>query len=210
MASPGWVARLPSPRRISQPAKSTGGVCFRPGHLEHDIHSLRHPLHAVAFAMKAWQRCSIAWPRLPPEGRGIKSLLKTRRWDDTDVMVESERRAWSGDRGRDAPDPRGHHPVLALTLAGGTVLPRSSSSPPWAGSTIKKRSVTLDGHKTSVSIEDDFWEALIDISRTRRQTVGSLIEEIDRDRLATNLSSAIRLFVLCAARAGRLEAVKPS
>jgi predicted DNA-binding ribbon-helix-helix protein len=63
-------------------------------------------------------------------------------------------------------------------------------------SSIVKRSVHPAGHKTSVSIEDDFWKALKDISSARDMTLSALIHEIDEQRNHGNLSSAIRLFVL--------------
>jgi predicted DNA-binding ribbon-helix-helix protein len=63
-------------------------------------------------------------------------------------------------------------------------------------SLIVKRSVHPAGHKTSVSIEDDFWTALKDISGARHMTMSALIHEIDNQRNHGNLSSAIRLFVL--------------
>ena len=60
-----------------------------------------------------------------------------------------------------------------------------------------KRSVMLDGHKTSVSIEDIFWLSLKDVARDRTLTVSELIESIDAERPAgTNLSSAIRMYLL--------------
>lgn len=60
---------------------------------------------------------------------------------------------------------------------------------------LKKRSVDIDGHRTSVSIEAPFWEALRDIADKRKLSVNQLIAEIDKDR-AGNLSSAIRVYVL--------------
>ena len=63
-------------------------------------------------------------------------------------------------------------------------------------SPIVKRSVSLAGHRTSVSLEDAFWEALKDIAATRRTTVSDMIGKIDVDRKHSNLSSALRLFVL--------------
>lgn len=73
-----------------------------------------------------------------------------------------------------------------------------------AASTIKKRSMPIDGHKTSFSLEDEFYEALKDIARSRRVTLTQMISEIDRGRGRANLSSAIRVTVLEEARAGRL------
>ena len=63
-------------------------------------------------------------------------------------------------------------------------------------SSILKRSVVIAGHKTSVSLEDAFWEGLREIATDRGQTLGQLVASIDEDRQRANLSSAIRLFVL--------------
>ena len=60
---------------------------------------------------------------------------------------------------------------------------------------IRKRSVIVAGHKTSVSLETPFWEELSAIARERGNSIGALIGEIDRAREG-NLSSALRLFVL--------------
>ena len=54
----------------------------------------------------------------------------------------------------------------------------------------------VKNHKTSITLEDDFWQALIEIARLRRVSVTRLISSIDADREFANLSSAIRLFVL--------------
>ena len=61
---------------------------------------------------------------------------------------------------------------------------------------VVKRSVVLAGHKTSVSLEDAFWQGLKDIAVSRRTTLSDLISSIDVDREHGNLSSALRLFVL--------------
>ena len=63
-------------------------------------------------------------------------------------------------------------------------------------SPVVKRSVVLAGHKTSVSLEDAFWQALKDIATSRRTTLSDLISSIDIGRDHGNLSSALRLFVL--------------
>lgn len=60
---------------------------------------------------------------------------------------------------------------------------------------IRKRSVVIAGHATSVSVESEFWEALREIAAARAVSVTQLIAEIDDTRRG-NLSSAIRLFVL--------------
>jgi predicted DNA-binding ribbon-helix-helix protein len=60
-------------------------------------------------------------------------------------------------------------------------------------SSIVKRSIVIDGHKTSVSLEDAFWDDLKEIAHTQQAT---LVAKIDASRQHGNLSSAIRLFVL--------------
>jgi predicted DNA-binding ribbon-helix-helix protein len=59
-----------------------------------------------------------------------------------------------------------------------------------------KRSVAVAGHRTSVSLEAPFWDALKDIAAARGISVQALIGEIDAGRGGANLSSAIRVFVL--------------
>jgi predicted DNA-binding ribbon-helix-helix protein len=60
---------------------------------------------------------------------------------------------------------------------------------------MKKRSVVLAGHRTSVSLENAFWDALKAIAGNRNSTVNQLVTEIDKQRDG-NLSSAIRVYVL--------------
>lgn len=60
---------------------------------------------------------------------------------------------------------------------------------------IRKRSVTLAGHRTSVSVEDEFWDALKAIAQTQRRALADLLTEIDAAQPG-NLSSAVRLYVL--------------
>jgi predicted DNA-binding ribbon-helix-helix protein len=59
-----------------------------------------------------------------------------------------------------------------------------------------KRSLTLRGHRTSVSLEDDFWKAFCDIAKKNGQPINQLAAEIDEMRVDIGLASAIRLFVL--------------
>jgi len=68
-------------------------------------------------------------------------------------------------------------------------------------SSIIKRSIVIDGHKTSVSLEDAFWNGLKDIAQTERVTLSKMVAEIDKNRQLGNLSSALRLFVLDRVRA---------
>lgn len=66
--------------------------------------------------------------------------------------------------------------------------------------TLKKRSIVIAGHATSVSLEEEFWSALRDIAEARGSSVNQLVADIDAGREG-NLSSAIRVFVLRALRA---------
>ena len=65
---------------------------------------------------------------------------------------------------------------------------------------LKKHSVSIAGHRTSVTLEAAFWEALTEIAQLRKTTIAGLIAEIDDaragDPATPNLSSAIRVFVL--------------
>jgi predicted DNA-binding ribbon-helix-helix protein len=63
-------------------------------------------------------------------------------------------------------------------------------------SSVIKRSVVIDGHKTSVSLEDAFWTDLKKIAHAQQVTLSELVTKIDGTREQNNLSSAIRLFVL--------------
>ncbi len=68
-------------------------------------------------------------------------------------------------------------------------------------STIVKRSVVIDGHKTSVSLEAPFWDGLRGIAQSRQLALTNLLRNIDQNRDGANLSSAIRVFVLTHFRA---------
>lgn len=63
-------------------------------------------------------------------------------------------------------------------------------------SPVKKRSVNLKGHRTSISIEDAFWAALKEIAALQATTVAELVFRIDQLQNNSNLSSALRLHVL--------------
>lgn len=62
--------------------------------------------------------------------------------------------------------------------------------------TVKKRSLTISGHRTSISLEASFWEALKRIAAAEGCSLAALAARIDRERGAANLSSALRVFVL--------------
>lgn len=61
-------------------------------------------------------------------------------------------------------------------------------------SSIVKRSITIDGHKTSVSLEERFWSDLKQIARAQEATLPKLVAKIDNTRQLGSLSSAIRLY----------------
>ena len=61
--------------------------------------------------------------------------------------------------------------------------------------TVKKRSVEIAGHRTSLSLEEAFWRALKRIAAREGVSINRLIERIDRER-GDNLSSAVRIYVL--------------
>jgi predicted DNA-binding ribbon-helix-helix protein len=61
-------------------------------------------------------------------------------------------------------------------------------------STVTKRSVVIAGRKTSISLEDEFWNGLKAIARHHQRTLSSVVGEIDQKRHG-NLSSAIRVYV---------------
>ena len=63
-------------------------------------------------------------------------------------------------------------------------------------SSVVKRSIVIDGHKTSVSLEDPFWTELKNIAHDQQVTLSELVSKIEDRREQSNLSSAIRLFVL--------------
>ena len=59
-----------------------------------------------------------------------------------------------------------------------------------------KRSLTLEGHRTSVSLEDAFWVAFKQIADRKQVPINKLAAEIDKERNDVGLASAIRVFVL--------------
>jgi predicted DNA-binding ribbon-helix-helix protein len=63
-------------------------------------------------------------------------------------------------------------------------------------SSVKKRSIVMGKHKTSISLEDKFWACLREIARERATTASKLVGMLDAERNGANLSSMIRVFVL--------------
>ena len=58
-----------------------------------------------------------------------------------------------------------------------------------------KRSIVLHGRKTSISLEDDFWQGLKEIAAAENKTIMGLVEDIAGQRISANLSSSIRVFL---------------
>ena len=64
---------------------------------------------------------------------------------------------------------------------------------------MQKRSLTIHGHRTSISLEEPFWATLNDVAKARKQSLASLVQMIDKERVG-GLSSAIRVFILAELR----------
>lgn len=64
-----------------------------------------------------------------------------------------------------------------------------------------KRSIVRNGQKTSVSLEDEFWDGLREIANAQKAKLSTLVRQIDQSRQGNNLSSAIRVFVFNQLRA---------
>jgi predicted DNA-binding ribbon-helix-helix protein len=63
-------------------------------------------------------------------------------------------------------------------------------------SPVVKHSITIDGRRTSISLEEAFWNSLKEIAHERGETLSQLVTSINVDRQFDNLSSALRVFVL--------------
>ena len=84
-----------------------------------------------------------------------------------------------------------HHAAAAVETAG-RVHPQQGRK----NSSVIKRSVIRNGHKSSISLEDQFWDALREIAEQKDIAISTLVAAIDRSRTTSNLSSAIRVYVL--------------
>lgn len=74
-----------------------------------------------------------------------------------------------------------------------------------------KRSVTIDGHRTSVSLEDAFWRGVADVAKARGMTRADLIGRIDHARPPeVGLATALRLFVVAELSSGKARDASPS
>ena len=63
-------------------------------------------------------------------------------------------------------------------------------------SQVETHSIVIGGHKTSVSLESQFWSGLKEVARQRKVTLSTLVNEIDLARTHSNLSSSLRVHVL--------------
>ncbi|MBN9086003.1 MAG: ribbon-helix-helix domain-containing protein [Reyranella sp.] len=66
---------------------------------------------------------------------------------------------------------------------------------------MRKRSITIHGHQTSISLEDEFWQELAAIAKARTLSLNALVTEVDKARGSPkggrgNLSSTLRVYVL--------------
>lgn len=84
-----------------------------------------------------------------------------------------------------------HHAEAAVETAGRVHPPQGRRN-----SSVIKRSVVRNGHKSSISLEDQFWDALREIADSRDIAISTLVAAIDHSRTTSNLSSAIRVYVL--------------
>jgi predicted DNA-binding ribbon-helix-helix protein len=92
------------------------------------------------------------------------------------------------DRGFDATQNYESQVYFTGSLLGGRTVMRSSP--------VIKRSIAINGRKTSISLEDAFWSNLKDIAHERDETLSHVVTSINANREFANLSSALRLFVL--------------
>ncbi|MGB8640379.1 MAG: ribbon-helix-helix domain-containing protein [Pseudolabrys sp.] len=83
------------------------------------------------------------------------------------------------------------HHAAAVESAGRVHPPQGRKN-----SSVIKRSVIRNGHKSSISLEDQFWDALREIANHEHMAISALVATIDHGRTTNNLSSAIRVFVL--------------
>jgi predicted DNA-binding ribbon-helix-helix protein len=74
----------------------------------------------------------------------------------------------------------------------------------------EKRSFTIAGHRTSISLEAAFWEALREAAEQERTSLAGLVQRIDEQRGGAGLSSAVRVWLLARARRGAGSGQPPS
>jgi predicted DNA-binding ribbon-helix-helix protein len=101
---------------------------------------------------------------------------------------------------------------MATVYRGGTILSIRRSGHR-RGRIMKtaviKRSININGCKTSISLENEFWEALREMAGRENIALSTLVEQINQHRNNINLSSAIRVFVFNHFRAAAKNEAKP-
>lgn len=75
---------------------------------------------------------------------------------------------------------------------------------------MKKRSIKIAGHSTSISLEEPFWIVLKQLADEHKMSLNALVERVDKEREDTNLSSALRLYVLAELQKRLYEITDPS
>ena len=75
---------------------------------------------------------------------------------------------------------------------------------------MKKRSIKIAGHSTSISLEEPFWIVLKQLADEQKVSLNVLVERVDKEREDTNLSSALRLYVLAELQKRLYEITDPS
>jgi predicted DNA-binding ribbon-helix-helix protein len=126
----------------------------------------------------------------------VPEALRENAGGKTDVVVRTstaEPAAFTRRLGNDLARGDGHTGERRIAPPAGLVTKLLGGG---MKSLVVKRSIVIDGHKTSVSLEEAFWKGLKEIASNRDASLSQLVGSIDADRLQGNLSSAIRLFVL--------------
>jgi predicted DNA-binding ribbon-helix-helix protein len=90
--------------------------------------------------------------------------------------------------------------VTSATDASGQDAPNGMAT---SATRMRKHSLDIAGHRTSISLEDAFWDALREIAAAQGLSLAGLVARIDAERDGANLSSAIRVFVLQNGRPSR-------
>lgn len=90
--------------------------------------------------------------------------------------------------------------MTSATDASGPDAPQGLAT---SATRMRKHSLDIAGHRTSISLEDAFWDALRETALAQGVSLAGLVARIDAERDGANLSSAIRVFVLQNSRASR-------
>ena len=122
----------------------------------------------------------------------LRLARKKKARTDKEVRASQNRVAFGRTRAeRDVAQGRERHRRSAASIStGATTRPNDMSGG------ILKRSVAIAGHRTSISLEEPFWEALREMAERESISVQRLIGRIDAERGDQNLSSAIRVYIV--------------